>query len=696
MVISMNNWLGRTRSFPKVVGGFVAGLIGIGSLQAALDTYGVFKGEHYRQWSPSAPEQAEEYGVMGFATVTEGSTAPFFINAEATESTAPFPFPVQLAALEGRPEYSGQQTHSSAATRDEYFPDGEVTFTLFDFDTNPEATLTLSTPPLPPIPAVVNYAEAQAIDPSLPFTLRWNGIAGAGAQDRIWVQISSWNGPLLTTAIPGAPGALEGSATEIEIPAGMLNEQEGIWASIGFFKVGGQTAGTLPDSTALTGSYRVTELELALQDNGSGDAPTLVSTTPASVTFNVSTDTEVRFDFSQPMAPVEDITWTAQFVTLDGGLFTYTWINDGTTLVATYVTSFPPDSIISWALGEGFQNEAGVPLEGDLLNGSFVTGSGSGGGGDCEGSDPFDEPGSFNFTRALRFLQSGPDTVLPHPDGGAFFVAGFDPPPELSVSGAFLTTPAGDTVELSSFFGSRYGEFGFFPDAEVLNEALPPGTYTARVELETGSAIQLNVNASGDFPPAPELLNFEAAQAIDSEAPFTLQWNTFVGADANSFVGLDIMEQEGDTVFFAPNECVDLELAPTATSIVIPAGTLRPGRVYELMLNFYRLADSSEHPGSGISLFAAYGGNTTTTIRTLGGTGGENLRIGSLSVGDQGRFRATVTGDPGLVIIVEASSNLIDWETVTSLNIPLAGTVSFEDPNPLNSNGGLFYRVRTL
>jgi hypothetical protein len=322
MVISMNNWLGRTRSFPKVVGGFVAGLIGIGSLQAALDTYGVFKGEHYRQWSPSAPEQAEEYGVMGFATVTEGSTAPFFINAEATESTAPFPFPVQLAALEGRPEYSGQQTHSSAATRDEYFPDGEVTFTLFDFDTNPEATLTLSTPPLPPIPAVVNYAEAQAIDPSLPFTLRWNGIAGAGAQDRIWVQISSWNGPLLTTAIPGAPGALEGSATEIEIPAGMLNEQEGIWASIGFFKVGGQTAGTLPDSTALTGSYRVTELELALQDNGSGDAPTLVSTTPASVTFNVSTDTEVRFDFSQPMAPVEDITWTAQFVTLDGGLFT--------------------------------------------------------------------------------------------------------------------------------------------------------------------------------------------------------------------------------------------------------------------------------------------------------------------------------------------------------------------------------------
>jgi hypothetical protein len=233
------------------------------------------------------------------------------------------------------------------------------------------------------------------------------------------------------------------------------------------------------------------------------------------------------------------------------------------------------------------------------------------------------------------FSRVAQNTVVPHPEGGAFFVAGFDPPPELSVSGAFLTTPAGDTVELDSFFGSPYFEFAIFPDAAVLNEALPPGNYTARVELEAGSAIQLSVNASGDFPPAPELLNYEAAQAIDPETPFTLEWNAFVGADATSFVGLDIMEQEGDTVFFAPNECADLELAPTATSIVIPAGTLRPGRVYDLMLNFYRLADSSEHPGSGISLFAAYGGSTTTTIRTLGGTGGENLSIGS--------FRAWVT-----------------------------------------------------
>jgi hypothetical protein len=162
------------------------------------------------------------------------------------------------------------------------------------------------------------------------------------------------------------------------------------------------------------------------------------------------------------------------------------------------------------------------------------------------------------------------------------------------------------------------------------------------------------VNASGAFPPTPELLNHGAAQTIDPAAAFTLEWNAFVGADATSFIGLDIMDQEGDTVFFAPNECTNLELASTATSIVIPAGTLQAGRVYELILSFYRLTDSSEDPGSSISLFAAHGGTTETTIRTLGGTGGTSLSLGSFGVGDQGRFRATSPASPGLVIIVES------------------------------------------
>jgi hypothetical protein len=670
-------------------------MICAGLLQASLGAYGVFKGEHYEQASASAPgaAQIEEHGVQAFAVTTEGFT-PFMVIAEPGGTS---PVPMFLAQLEGRPEFVGQQTDSSAATRDAYFPDGPVTFSLLDFETNPTATLTLATPALPPIPVVANYADTQAVDPSQPFTLRWSGFQGAGVGDLVWVQIESWNGTIFASPVPGAPGALTGSATEVVIPAGTLTAQEDIRASIGFFKVGQRTDGSLPGSTALTGSYRFTTVSLKLEGTGGpGDGPILLGTAPASGSFNVSPNTQVRFDFSRPMAPVADITWMADGAPLDSGLFAYSWSSDGFTLIAKYLTDFPPNAIITWSLGDGFEDTDGAPLEGELLDGGFLTGS-TGGGGDCDEEDPFDEDGSFFLTRALYFQQTGTGTLVPHPEAGALFVAGFNPPVGMTVSGASLTPPSGQTVELQSFFGSSYFFFADFSDELGLNSAYPQGNYTARVQPATGSAIQGSVNASGSFPSTPQLLNHAAAQAIDPGTAFTLQWNAFSGANASSIISLEITdEEEGDTVFSAPNECAEIDLAPTATSIVVPANTLESGRVYTMTLSFFRITDTSEHAASGITFMAAHGASTETTLRTTGGTGVEAPLLGNVRLGDHGRFQATVTGSPGLGVIVQASSNLIDWQTVTTLNIPGSGSITFEDPNPLNASGGLFYRLRTL
>jgi hypothetical protein len=62
-------------------GGIVAGLLSVGSLQASLDAYGVFKGEHYFQASANAPGAAEvgEYGVKAFVVTAEGYT-PFLLK----------------------------------------------------------------------------------------------------------------------------------------------------------------------------------------------------------------------------------------------------------------------------------------------------------------------------------------------------------------------------------------------------------------------------------------------------------------------------------------------------------------------------------------------------------------------------------------------------------------------------------------
>ena len=55
-----------------------------------------------------------------------------------------------------------------------------------------------------------------------------------------------------------------------------------------------------------------------------------------------------------------------------------------------------------------------------------------------------------------------------------------------------------------------------------------------------------------------------------------------------------------------------------------------------------------------------------------------------------------MTGTAGQVVIVEASSNFVDWNTVTTLNLPAGGSASFEDASPLNSIGARFYRVRVF
>jgi hypothetical protein len=196
-------------------------------------------------------------------------------------------------------------------------------------------------------------------------------------------------------------------------------------------------------------------------------------------------------------------------------------------------------------------------------------------------------------------------------------------------------------------------------------------------------------NLTSRLPPIPAVANYAETQAIEPGEPFTPRWNSFAGAgsqdliwvriessesmvlstpvpgaeqgaDESSFISLEILDGEGDSVFPAPNECTDLEFAPTAPSIVIPAGTLAPGRVYELSLGFFRITDTREHGASEITFIAAQGANTTTTLSTVGGGVSQDFRFSEARFDASGRFQATVTGTPGTFIAVEWTDNWVD------------------------------------
>jgi len=65
---------------------------------------------------------------------------------------------------------------------------------------------------------ILNWTEAQAVDPAKPFTLRWAPFVGGTVNDAIYVGV----GEFRTAFYPGEPGfiALNGTATSVEIPAG--------------------------------------------------------------------------------------------------------------------------------------------------------------------------------------------------------------------------------------------------------------------------------------------------------------------------------------------------------------------------------------------------------------------------------------------------------------------------------------------
>jgi hypothetical protein len=208
--------------------------------------------------------------------------------------------------------------------------------------------------------------------------------------------------------------------------------------------------------------------------------------------------------------------------------------------------------------------------------------------------------------------------------------------------------------------------------------------------------VQLVASVSGDFPPTPRLSNYAAAQAIPAGSDFTLNWNAFTGADASSVLTIEIMDDMGEVVFQAPDECEEIELAPDASSIVVPGGTLAAGKAYSLRISFFRIAGMAEDVGSGIRLLMGVGSSTELTIRTASGPGVTDLRITDFGLGDTGRFQAAVSGTVGVLVAFEWSEDLVGWTELVRGVIPAGGVLAVEDPGLPAPNGRRMYRAREL
>ncbi len=115
--------------------------------------------------------------------------------------------------------------HPTELALEEAFPIGGYTL-RFNQTGQPERVVAMDIPAAPStVPMILNFAEAQTIDPASEFTLRWNAFEPAGPGAFIRIVISDERGKLIFMA-PNIciPRTIEASATSVAIPADYFSE----------------------------------------------------------------------------------------------------------------------------------------------------------------------------------------------------------------------------------------------------------------------------------------------------------------------------------------------------------------------------------------------------------------------------------------------------------------------------------------
>jgi len=661
----------------------------------SVSSYGVFKMRQHEQAGPPPASQLVVNGHGVYSYVVQSAPGSLLLaSVSAANGTPTF----MSDGGEDPLVLESQASFETEAQLDSDVPEGRLDFQFIDKTASILAAgMTLGGKAYPAAPVLKNFAAAQDIDRSSPFTLQWDPPAGLAASDYVIVQVDDGDGNRVAgSPKPWQSGALSGTTTTFTIPAGALPAGPGAEAEIIGIHVTATDTADIPGATGLVGYIASTKVPLTIRGGGGGGGdttpPFMVFATPLSGSGGVAANVPVTFTFSEAMQPQKAITWTG---VANPGSFAYSWSADGKVLTCTYPGGFAVGAGITWQLNAaGFKDVAGNPLLAlvpSQLTGTFTVTGGSGG---C-GNNPQERGDTFLLARFANFLQdsaAAPVPGAPEGDPVAAFFASFAPT-ALNPTGAELVLPGGQTKALGRVV-STYLFQQIFADETAMNAAFAAGRYLARVATAGGTgsvAVDL-----GNAPVTPRCANHGAAQAIDAAADFALTWDAFVGAGSNDRIEITIRDGQGAEVFHRPDDCAvpPKPLAATATSATIPADTLRAGRVYEVELNFFKVSGIGTNASPAFSAFGGYSKTTRFHIKTTGGAPDVTPVITSVRVAADLHFEADVTASPGRTLTLEATSDYVVWVPVGNVTVPASGKATLRDSRAATA---MFqaYRVRS-
>ena len=173
--------------------------------------------------------------------------------------------------------------NTNLATFNTTFPSGSYMFNVRAAASNQTVTVNFPASLVQPgAPHVSNYAAAQTVDASQPFTLMWDAFPGGTAADFVSVVI----GDSFSSTNAGLPGALPGTATSITIPAGRLQAGSNYDSTIGFYRF----IGTSNGNSYATLVYRATTTQFTLGTRGGSTTGPLILTNAVHAPSNFSFD----------------------------------------------------------------------------------------------------------------------------------------------------------------------------------------------------------------------------------------------------------------------------------------------------------------------------------------------------------------------------------------------------------------------
>jgi hypothetical protein len=136
----------------------------------------------------------------------------------------------------------------------------------FDFTTANEGSftcaLTFPTTPLPPTPRLLNFSAVQEVNPSQPLRLEWDFSAMPRPSDFVQVYINHGHDEIFSTPDLDQPGALDGTARSVTLPAGTLEPGRVYSLNLEITRVVSTNAASYPGAPGVAGTFSSTALTI--------------------------------------------------------------------------------------------------------------------------------------------------------------------------------------------------------------------------------------------------------------------------------------------------------------------------------------------------------------------------------------------------------------------------------------------------